>query len=164
MYIKRLAPTFETSFLVSRLLYEEHIYKSQEDCMHDVFGVHAFLSEIENGSRLVWGAFRKEDDFFLGAAHGSFEGENFVGHVLFKRKVDATALCLKIEEDIKAYCKENNIVCRAIVGYPPEHLRASVIMIKRFGCKDLGRAENVDFYVNGKNMPCRYMRKELNYV
>lgn len=161
MYIKILPASAETSYIVSRLLYEPHIYQGQDDRMRDVWGVHVFLTEIENGTRLVWGAFSKEDNSFLGCAHGTIENNEFIAHTMFKRKVDAVKACLLMEVEFKKYCKENSISVNAIVGYPPEDLRIAIIMNKRFGCKDMGRAEGVEYWRNGMNIPCRYMRKEI---
>jgi hypothetical protein len=161
MYVERMLPTPETSFMVSRLLYQAHIYSAVDDSMHDVWGVHNFLSEIESGQRIVFGVFDEKNNIFLGCMHCTLHGDYCVAHTMFKRKVDAVKAALMAEDELKKYCKKNKILLNAIVGYPPEHLRAAVIMNKKFGCKDMGQAENVFFKVNGKNMPCRYMRKEL---
>jgi hypothetical protein len=161
MFVKKLDASPPTLYMISRLLYEPHIYKGQDDRMRDVWGVHVFFTEIENGERLVWGAFSKEDNSFLGCVHGTIENNNFIAHTMFKRHVDAVKACLMMVEDLKIYCKENDISVNAIVGYPPEHLRIAIIMNKKFGCKDMGRAEGVEYWRNGVNMPCRYMRKEI---
>ena len=161
MYIKKLEASPDTSYMVSRLLYEPHIYLGQDDRMHDIWWVHRFFMEIETGIRHVWGVFAKHDDSFLGCAHGTFEGDGFVAHTMFKRHVDAVKACLLMEDDLKRYCRENDIDIKAVIGYPPENLRVAVVMNKRFGCKDMGRAEGVEYWKRGVNIPCRYMRKEL---
>jgi hypothetical protein len=161
MYVILLPANCDTSYMVSRLLYEPHIYIGQDDRMKDAWWVHRFFTEIESGERYVYGAFSVKDNSFLGCTHGKFAGDCFVAHTMFKRKVDTVKASLMMEEELKKYCRENNIPLKAIVGYPPEDLRVAILMNKRFGCKDMGRAENVEYWCNGVNKPCRYMRKEV---
>lgn len=149
----------DTSYLVSRLLYEPHIYAGQEDRMKDVWWAHRFFDEIETGQRIVFGVF--SENTLTGCVHGTLEGDCFVAHTMFRRKVDAVKCSLIFAELLKNYCYTHDIPLRAIVGYPPEDSRVAVYMNKRFGCKDMGIAENVKFYRNGKLIPCRYMRKEI---
>jgi hypothetical protein len=76
----------------------------------------------------------------------------------YHRAYVAVNLFFTPNEEFDEYCRENNIPLKAIVGYPPEDLRVAVLMNRRFGCKDMGRAEGVQYWRNGVNMPCRYMR------
>lgn len=161
MYVKMLPADLDTSYLVSRLLYEPHIYAGQDDRMKDVWYVHRFFEEIETGERYVFGVFSLESERFLGCVHGTLEDGSFIAHTMFRRHVDAVKASLMMVDIFKEYCKENNLSFHSVVGYPPEDFRIAIINNKRFGCKDMGIAEGIEYYRNGVKIPCRYMRKEI---
>lgn len=145
--------------MVSRLLYEKHIYDALDDNMKDIWGVHICFSEIEDGSRMVFGCFSKDTQAFLGCAHGKIEDGYFVAHLLFKRKTKALQACFLIEETLKEYCKKSNIQLLGIKGYPAEKNLPAVNLIKKIGCVDTGILDNV-FFCNGNAVPCKIMIKE----
>ena len=161
MYAKILPASYETSYQFSRLMFEDHVYAGLSDELHDVYFAHRLLSDIEAGDILVIAVYSRTDNKLCGFCYGSFNDGDFVGHTMFKRKVDAVKAALLCEEELVKYSWEHNIDFKAIVGYPPEFLRVAVRMNKRFGCTDLGIAENVCFYKNGKKVPCRHFRKEI---
>lgn len=161
MYARLCEANYETAYMVSRLLYEPHIYCAISDELKDVYFAHRFLSEIESGFRLVLGVFSKAEDDFLGCVHGKVYQGEFTAHTLFKRKVDAVKGCLLCEDVLRSYCREKSIPLKVIAGYPPEHLRVAVLMNKRYGCVDCGVAEDKFFYKDGKRIACRNMRKVL---
>lgn len=160
MEVKMLPAEYNTTYMVSRLLYEPHIYKGQDDRMKDIWWVHRFFTEIEHGDRYVFGVF-SEDNEFLGCVHGTLEDGNFIAHTMFRRKVDAVKASLRMVEIFKEYCADRNLPFHAVVGYPPEDSRIAILNNKRFGCKDMGIAEGIEFYRNGLKVPCRYMRKDI---
>jgi hypothetical protein len=159
MLTKKLDSSKNTAYLVSRLLYEKHIYKAVDDRLHDVWVVHQFLQDIESGKTLVFGVF--EDDTFCGCATGEINGSKLTVHALFKRKVDVTKAALLIEEEIIKYSISSGIVIKTIIGTIPEYNRAALMMAKRAGYTDAGIAENVEHRKNGRVIPCRLMRKEI---
>lgn len=161
MYAKILPANDETAYQFSRLMFEDHIYAGLSDELHDVYFAHRLLSDIESGDVLVMAVYKKEDDTLCGLGYGAFDGDSFIAHSMFKRKVNAVKAALLCEQILVEYCKENNIKLTAIVGYPPEHLKAAIRMNKHFGCVDMGIAENICFYKSGKKIPCRYFRKEI---
>jgi hypothetical protein len=159
MLTKKLDSSKKTAYLVSRLLYEKHIYKAVDDRLHDVWVAHQFLQDIESGKTLVFGVF--EDDTFCGCANGEIDGDVLTVHALFKRKVDVAKAALLIEKEIKKYSIESGIKIKAIIGTIPEYNRAALMMAKRAGYTDAGIAENVEHIKNGRIIPCRLMRKEI---
>lgn len=161
MLAKILKPTPETSYIVSRLLYEKHIYDAVDDRLHDVWNAHIFLRDIERGKNLVIGVFQKESDAFLGCVVGDFYDSCFYAHLLFKRKVDVKPAVLLCEEELKRYCRDAGIALKEIIGNIPEYNRAALCMVKRSGYTDVGEAINFTHFKNGKNIPCRCMRKEI---
>lgn len=161
MYAEKLQPGSNAAYAVSRLMYEPHIYAALPDNLRDVYFAHRFLCEIEEADRWVIGVFSKEDDLLLGVVHGCLEDGNFIAHTMFRRKVDAVRGALLCEEVLIDFCRKYGIELKAIVGYPPEHLRASVRMSRQFGCVDCGLAEHITYIHNGRKIPCRYFRKEI---
>lgn len=161
MFAQKLAPTGETSYLVSRLFYEKHIYKTVDDRLHDVWYAHNTLKDIESGKVLVFGVFKKEDEFFCGCATGEISGMNIIVHALFKRNVDVEKAALLIEKEILKYSIDSGVEIKSIIGTIPEYNRAALMMSKRAGYVDVGIAEDVLHFKNGKVIPCRYMKKEI---
>lgn len=161
MYAKKLQPGENAAYAVSRLMYEPHIYAALPDHLRDVFFAHRMLKEIESGDRMVFAVFCQSDNSFLGVVHGTMEGSEFVAHTMFRRKTNAVKAALLCQEQLEKFCRDNAIALTAIVGYPPEHIRAAVIMNRRFGCIDCGPAKDVEFLSNGRPLPCRYFRKEI---
>jgi hypothetical protein len=159
MFAQKLPPSEDTAFMVSRLLYEKHIYKAVDDRLHDVWYAHKFLQDIESGKTLIFGVF--EDDTFFGCANGELNGDVLTVHALFKRKVDVAKAALLIEEEIRKYSISAGIVIKTIIGTIPEYNRAALMMAKRAGYTDAGIAENVEHRKNGRVIPCRLMRKEI---
>lgn len=159
MFAQKLPPSEDTAYLVSRLLYEKHIYKAVDDRLHDLWVAHQFLQDIESGKTLVFGVF--EDDTFCGCANGELNGDVFTVHALFRRKVDVAKAVWLIEKEIKKYSIESGIEIKSIIGTIPEYNRAALRMAKRAGYTDCGIAENVEHRKNGKIITCRLMRKEI---
>jgi hypothetical protein len=159
MFAKKLDSSEDTAFQVSRLLYEEHIYKTVDDRLHDLWYAHKFLQDIESGRILVFGVFK--GDVFAGCATGELNGSELTVHALFKRKVDVAKAALLIEEEIRKYSISAGIVIKTIIGTIPEYNRAALMMAKRAGYTDAGIAENVEHIKNGRIIPCRLMRKEI---
>lgn len=163
MYIKKLSANQHTSFMISRMLYETHIYNNLDDNMLDVWGAHQFLTEIENGSRLVWGGFSDEESKFLGCVHGKIVDGFFEAHVLFKRNINAFDACSTVEKLLKEHCKKNNIHLRGIKGFIANDNRAAIILSKKIGCRDAGVKKDI-FFRAGNDIPCRIMIKEYDNV
>jgi hypothetical protein len=159
IFCKKLDLSEDTVYQVSRLLYEEHIYKAVDDRLHDVWYAHKFLQDIESGKILVFGVFK--DDVFAGCANGELNGDVLTVHALFKRKVDVAKAALLIEKEIKKYSISSGIEIKAIIGTIPEYNRAALRMAKRAGYTDCGIAENVEHRKHGRVIPCRLMRKEI---
>ena len=161
MLAQILKPTPETSYIVSRLLYEKHIYDAVDDRLHDVWHAHIFFRDIERGKTLVIGVFQKESNAFLGCVIGDFFDSCFSGHILFKRKVDVKAAVLLCEEELKRYCHDAGIALREIIGNIPEYNRAALCMARKAGYMDSGEAVDFTHFKNGKVVSCRCMRKEI---
>lgn len=159
MFAKKLDPSEDTAYLVSRLLYEKHIYNAVDDRLHDVWYAHKFLQDIESGKTFVFGVFK--DDVFAGCATGELNGNVLTVHALFKRKIDIAKAALLIEDEIKKYCKKSSVEIKTIVGNIPEYNRAALRMANRAGYTDSGIADNVEHRKNGRIIPCRLMRKEI---
>lgn len=159
MFAQKLPPSEDTAFFVSRLLYEEHIYKAVDDRLHDIWVAHQFLQDIESGKTLVFGVFK--DNVFYGCANGELNGDVLTVHAMFRRKTDVAKAALLIEEEIRKYSIESGIVIKTIIGTIPEYNRAALMMAKRAGYIDMGIAENVEHIKNGKIIMCRLMRKEI---
>lgn len=161
MYAKILPPTLETTYLISRLFYERHIYNALDDEMRDVWGCHKILREIEEGHRICIGVFRREDDAFLGFSHGMIYPHNMEAHLLFKRKVngvEATELCMaKCVE----YYKKKKIPLTSFSGIIAENNNAVKRLLRKLGFEDKGILEKEFFFSHGEKISCRFFRKEI---
>lgn len=146
--------------MVSRLLYEKHIYNAVDDRLHDVWYAHNFLSDIEAGRVLVFGVFKKVDGCFCGCAVGEISGTDFIAHALYKRKVDVTKAALLVEDEIRKYSIGSGIEIKTIIGNIPEYNRAALRMSKQAGYTDSGEIFGTHMK-NGKSINCRCMRKEI---
>ena len=144
-----------TSYLVSRFFYLPHIYSILCDQIKDVWGAHNLLENIESGKVWVFGAFSAHDDRLAGCCYGEMENGYFVTHLLFCRKVNAVHgvdLCF---QELKKYCREQNITLYGARGYIPEEFRTAKRFARKFGCQDYGIAREASFLKNNQNIPCR---------
>lgn len=161
MYAKILPPDKDTTFIISRLLYEPHIYKALDDAMRDVWGAHQFLNEIEHEYRLCIGLFSNKNNALLGCTHGIIYPHNMQAHIFLKRGVDgltATQMCM---DKCCEYYKNKNIPLKSFSGIVADNNRAVKIMLKKLGYEDGGIIENEFFISNGVKIPCRFFRKEI---
>jgi hypothetical protein len=148
----------KTSFVVSRLFYEKHIYNATEDELRDVWGVHRLLSEIESGDRIVVGFF--SDNVFLGCSHGVIVDGVFEGHFLFFRKAPTVDLVKKGIHEIVQYGKQKGTPVNSLRGIVPDSNRAVKLLLSRLGFLDTGPT-NTFFVLNGKNIMCREFTKRI---
>lgn len=161
MYAKTLSPTLDTTYLISRLFYEKHIYNAMDDEMRDVWVCHRTLQEIENGSRLCIGVFSKKDDTFLGCAHGMIYLYDMEAHLLLKRKVNGvTAVNLCMEEILKYY-KQQKLPLKSFSATVADNNRAVKTTLRKAGFIDHGIVKNEKFISHGVVIPCRFFRKEI---
>jgi hypothetical protein len=161
MYAKPLPPDKNTTFIVSRLLYEKHVYNALDNQMRDVWGAHNVFCDIERGHRTVFGVFQKDTERFLGCVHGVFDDFIFWGHFLFKRKVDVVRAVLLCEEQCRQICKEKDIPLSAFAGMIPDSNRAAKIAASKLGYKDKGLIDGEYFYSFEQKIPCRLFKKEI---
>ena len=162
MFAELLLPDKNTTFLVSRLLYEKHIYNALDNKMRDVWGAHDVFCEIESGKRIVLGVFSKDDKKFLGCVHGLMETPVFYGHFLFRRKVDVVKAVLLCEELCqKVYVNSGLMTLKSFAGIIPENNRAVQITAKKLGYRDNGILDGEYFYSFDKKIPCRLYVKEI---
>lgn len=160
MYAKVMPATPETAFAVSRLFYEPHIYHALDDEMHDVFGVHRCLSEIEDGHRLCVGVFSKKDNAFWGCAHGMIYPGNMEAHLLLKRKVNGVTAITLCMDECRKYYKQYRISLKSFSAVVADNNRAVKITLRKAGFIDHGIVENEKFISHGIMIPCRFFRKE----
>jgi hypothetical protein len=154
MYAQKMQSNCETAYLVSRFFYLPHIYDILCDALKDCYGVHRLLQRIEDGSVWVFGAFSKENNLLAGVCYGEMVDGYFVTHLLFCRKTNAfkaVGLCF---EELKKYCRENNITLYGAKGFVPVSFKAPVDFAFRFGAQDYGIVQDAGFIKDGKNIPC----------
>jgi hypothetical protein len=161
MYAELLLPDKNTTFLVSRLLYEKHIYNALDNKMRDVWGAHDVFCEIESGKRIVLGVFSKDDKKFLGCVHGLLNAPVFYGHFLFRRKVDVVKAVLLCETLCKKVYADRDMTLNAFAGVIPESNRAVQITVKKLGYRDSGILDGEYFYSFDQKIPCRLYVKEI---
>jgi RimJ/RimL family protein N-acetyltransferase len=161
MYAKVLLPDMRTTFMISRLLYEKHIYHALDDEMHDVFGVHRFFREIEDESRLCIGVFRRKDSEFMGCCHGMIYPQCMEGHILFKRGVNGQAALKMIMDECRKYYRNKKIPLHSFSGVVADNNQAVKLLLKKSGFEDKGILENEFFLSQGNKIPCRYFKKEI---
>lgn len=161
MYAKILTPSSETSYIVSRLFYEKHIYSALDDTLRDVWGVHNILTQIELGERIVIGLYTVRNDDFCGCIHGILNDGCFTAHLLIRRKVDAVLAAELCTELFKKCCQEIGTEFVKVRGFVPDNNRAIKIMAHRAGYQDCGIAVGEFFVSGGKNIPLRIFEKEV---
>lgn len=161
MYAKVMPADKNTTFIISRLLYEKHIYNALDDAMRDAWGVHRFFCEIEDGCRLCIGVFSRKDNTLLGCAHGMIYPHNMMAHLFVKRGVDgavATQMCM---DECRKYYKRKHIPLYSFSAEVADNNRAIKIMLKKLGYEDKGILKDEFFVSYGIKIPCRFFRKEI---
>lgn len=149
-----------TSYHVSRLLYEKHIYNALPDHYRDVWGAHILLQEIEFGYRTVFG-FVDDSGDLCGVVHGKVENDAFVAHLLFQRNVDVAACLLAAESVLLQYYSQHGIEVKYVEGFIPEFNRAALRTVKRYGMENLGLTCQKIFRRQGEELPTIHFRKEI---
>lgn len=159
---RRLEGNIYTLILLSDLWVEDHVFRGMDLRFKTFLGAHRLFQEIEDGFYRVYGAF-DEKSGFLGVAFGSLEKDNSTwnAHVAFRRGADAAKCCLEIEKVLIEDYQKDGINLGCITGYIPECNRGAIRMSKRYGCKDNGISDKVNFMTADRVYPCREMRKEL---
>ena len=161
MYAEILASNSDTTYMVSRLFYEKHIYFALDDEGRDVWTVHRILREIEEGQRLCVGVFNKHDNSFAGCAHGMIYPYTMEAHLLFKRKVngvEALKLCM---DKCSEYYRHKKIPLLRFTGMVADNNRAAKLLLKKSGFIDKGIVDGEDFVSKNNIIPCRYFRKDI---
>jgi RimJ/RimL family protein N-acetyltransferase len=161
LLVKKLSPSEDTAFMVSRLLYEEHIYKAVDDRLHDLWVAHQFLQDIESGKTLVFGVFNADNNSFLGCSTGAFEEDDYVIHAFLKRKIDTIQAGVLVIDGVKNYCIENKINIKSITGYIPVFNKPALRLARKLGMVNKGIHHGTEFFKNKKNIPCCCMRKDI---
>jgi hypothetical protein len=161
MYSEKMTPNDTTSFLVSRFMYVNHIYKALDARLKDVFWAHRLFNDIENNITWVFGVFDKTTDKLLGVCLGNMEGEYFNCHVIFERKTDAIQGASLCEKKLQEYCTENHIELKGVVGYPPINNRAALFFGQKMGYKKIGIAKKDFIDQTKQRTPCFLYRKDF---
>jgi ribosomal protein S18 acetylase RimI-like enzyme len=161
MYAEVFPANDISSYIVSRLFYESHIYRALDDRMRDVWGAHTVLREIEDGKRLAIGVYRKSDDALMGFSHGLIIPDTMEAHILLKRKTDGLAAINLCMDKCREFYKKNNIPLKRFIAKVADDNRPAKLLLRRAGYSDKGIMENNFFVSFGKNIPCRFFEKEI---
>ena len=161
MYARVLPPDSMTTYMVSRLFYEKHIYLAMDDAMKDVWTVHTILKEIEQRERLCVGVFQKNDDRFLGCTHGLITAGYMNAHLLFYRHIDALSAVKLCMDECRKYYREHDLPLQYFQGKVSDENRCVKLLLRKLGWKDEGVRENDFFISRSRKIPCRIYRKEV---
>ena len=149
-----------TSYLVSRLLYEPHVYRSLDDEFCDIYTVHRVLKEIETGERLCIGIFNGEE--FCGCVHLTIRESVTEPHLMLKRKVSGVTATELSVDCYKRYCIDNGIELKPLYIEIADNNRAIRRVLRFCGFEDCGILSGEYFVFKGKKIPVRVFRKELD--
>lgn len=150
----------ETSYLVSRLFYEPHIYQALDNEMRDVYTVHRILKEIEEVDRVCIGFFTPEDHF-CGCIHFSFTSGIVEPHIMLCRGVNGVDAVLKGIMEAKRFYRKNHILMREVRCNISENNRAIRMLLKRCGFEYIGKDEKFRFYDRNNSYACLIYGKEI---
>ena len=150
----------QTAWMVSRLLYEPHIYHALSDEYKDVYMAHELLQEIEFGYRIVIGVFATNNNF-IGCVHGVLDNGIFTCHLLFKRKINVLPLLFECEMKLKEYCSQQKIKIDFIDGFIAQSNIAACRIARKFGSVCLGKDNNTFVLHNNNKEFCWHFRKEM---
>ena len=121
---------------LSNLLVEDHVFRALDPNLRSFIGVHRLFCGIASGAIRAYAAYDDKEDF-LGCFFGALNlDDEFEGHALFYRGVDAVAVEKMTEAEMRRDYRENfKTDVTTLMGCIPAENRVANRFARRAGFK-----------------------------